>query len=242
MDFRLSSLFHQASKRLPKVPLDPDRWPPEWKTTQFKAYERLPKIPLSRAELVAGRDYFDVVRARRSIRDFDDGKPLNNELLSTLLRYSCGLLEQEHGRSRRSHPSGGGLVPIEIYPLVFSGNATIPAGVYHYNIREHALDVLWHRSFGKDDVRNLFAYPWVEHASFAIVLTAVFERSQIKYGERGYRFILLEAGHIAENFCLSAETLGIKCCPMGGTRDEHIEKLLDIDGITESIVYALVLG
>jgi len=187
MDFRLSSLFHQASKRLPKVPLDPDRWPPEWKTTQFKAYERLPKIPLSRAELVAGRDYFDVVRARRSIRDFDDGKPLNNELLSTLLRYSCGLLEQEHGRSRRSHPSGGGLVPIEIYPLVFSGNATIPAGVYHYNIREHALDVLWHRSFGKDDVRNLFAYPWVEHASFAIVLTAVFERSQIKYGERGYR-------------------------------------------------------
>ena len=76
----------------------------------------------------------------------------------------------------------------------------------------------------------------------AIIMTAVFDRSQMKYGERGYRYMLIEAGHVGQNFCLTAEALGLKCSALGGTHDEPIERLLDIDGVTESVMYALAIG
>jgi SagB-type dehydrogenase family enzyme len=73
-------------------------------------------------------------------------------------------------------------------------------------------------------------------------MTDVFWRNQNKYGERGYRYILLEAGHIGQNIYLVSEALGLKCCALGGTRDENLEELVDIDGVTESVVYALAVG
>ena len=73
-------------------------------------------------------------------------------------------------------------------------------------------------------------------------MTAVFSRTQNKYGERGYRYVLLEAGHVGQNLALAAEALGLRCAPLAGTRDETIETLLDIDGVTESLVYTLVFG
>ena len=60
--------------------------------------------------------------------------------------------------------------------------------------------------------------------------------------ERGYRYALLEAGHIAQNFILVAEALGLSTCPYGGSYDKAIEELLHIDGTTESVVYTLLLG
>lgn len=74
------------------------------------------------------------------------------------------------------------------------------------------------------------------------LMTAVFHRNQVKYGERGYRYILIETGHIGQNLYLVSEAAGIKCRALGGTRDENIEKLLDIDGIGESVVYAVAVG
>ena len=129
-----------------------------------------------------------------------------------------------------------------MYPLVLKGSAEVPAGLYHYDVQQHALDVLWKRSFSSEDIEDLFVYEWIKEASCVFILTAVFQRNQIKYGERGYRYILLEAGHIGENVYLAAEALGLKCCGMGGTRDENLEKLIELDGISESVVYALILG
>ena len=118
----------------------------------------------------------------------------------------------------------------------------LKAGLYHYNVKDHALDVLWDREFSDDDIGQIFTYPWVRDAAIGIVMTAVFSRNQSKYGERGYRYILLEAGHIGQNIYLVSEALGLKCCALGGTRDENLEKLIDIDGITESVVYGFAVG
>ena len=54
--------------------------------------------------------------------------------------------------------------------------------------------------------------------------------------------ILQESGHIGQNIYLVSEALGLKCCALAGTKDENLEKLIDIDGITESVVYALAVG
>ncbi|MEK7085077.1 MAG: SagB/ThcOx family dehydrogenase, partial [Patescibacteria group bacterium] len=129
-----------------------------------------------------------------------------------------------------------------IYPLVFRGNEHVPAGVYHYNCKAHALDQLWAREFSEQERSTLFLYPWVKKAAAVFLLTAVFWRSKDKYGEAGFRYLLLEGGHIGQNMYLAAEALGLKCSALGGATDKSLEAILDIDGITESAIYALAVG
>ncbi len=240
-----SGFFHQSSKDLRgggtvNIPPDETKWPVEWSTLYYKTYPRFKKIPLVESKPVA--DFFDLVKSRKTDRSFSKDA-LAPEKLSTLLKYSCGIIESNSELyPRRAHPSGGARYPLEIYPIIFNDVEGIPAGSYHYNIKEHALDTLSQRPFSSTDIAELATYPWVQNSSALIVITAVFWRSQMKYGERGYRYILLEAGHIGQNVYLTSMGLDLKCSGLGGTRDENIEKLLNIDGIDESLVYALVVG
>lgn len=258
MDINFSELFHQSSKdhskNHPPIPLDDKDWPEEWKTTYYKSYLRLPKINLTSEQPKA--DFFELIKKRESRRDFSRGAVTKREL-SILLKYSCGNTgDMGNGRYHRAQASGGARFPIEIYPIIFrsaqartDADATqtdaeniLKAGLYHYNVKDHALDVLWDRSFSDENIGQIFTYPWVKNASVGIVMTAVFWRNQNKYGERGYRYILLEAGHVGQNIYLTSEALGLKCCALGGTYDENMEKLIDIDGVTESVVYTLAVG
>jgi len=256
-----SKIFHESSKDLakghPLIPADSNEWPDEWKTTYYKAYPRLPKINLD--DSPPSVDFFDLIKKRRSRRNFGR-TPITKQEISLLLKYSCGNTGPlESSRHRRAQASGGARFPIEVYPIIFrpstdsasspqarSGQAPggdgLKAGLYHYNVKDHALDVLWDREFSDEDIGQIFTYPWVKDAAIGIVMTAVFWRNQNKYGERGYRYILLEAGHIGQNMYLVSEALGLKCCALGGTRDENLEKLIDIDGLTESVVYGFAVG
>jgi len=241
LDF--SKLFHQNSKnhgagRTRNVSSNSDEWPVEWKTTYYKTYPRMDTLPL--IDTPPAVDLFDTIRARSSRRDFSRA-PIRVENLSHILKYSCGIVRTEPA-VKRAQPSGGARFPLEVYPLVFAGSPEVPAGLYHYNLKKHSLDVLWKRPFLDAEIGELFTYPWMQKASAVIVITAVFERNQMKYGERGYRYALMEAGHIGQNMYLTSEALGVQCCALGGTQDTNLEKLLDIDGTTESVVYALALG
>lgn len=242
LDF--SKLFHTSSKDHSKlhlpIPQKDSEWPSEWHTTYYKTYPRFPKLDLPDGAPPA--DFFSLIRSRQSRRNFTR-TPVRREELATFLKYSCGETSAlSEGRSRRAQASGGARFPIEVYPIVFRTSGDLPAGLYHYNVKEHKLDVLLEQEFADEEVGNYFTYPWVKDAAIGIVMTAVFWRNQNKYGERGYRYVLIEAGHIGQNMYLASEALGLKCCALGGTRDTNVEELLDIDGETESVVYGLALG
>lgn len=244
MDIDFSKIFHQSSKEHskghPPISASDEDWPDEWKKTYYKVYPRLPKIHLDNEQPKA--DFFDLIKNRRSRRDFER-KPITRRELSVLLKYSCGNTgKMGKGRHRRAQASGGARFPIEVYPIVFRPGEDLKSGLYHYDIKNHSLDVLWDREFSDEDIGQIFFYPWVKDAAIGIVMTSVFWRNQNKYGERGYRYILLEAGHIGQNIYLVCEALGLKCCAIGATLDENLEKLIDIDGVTESVVYALAIG
>lgn len=239
-----SQIFHQSSKNHlkghPPISSDTNEWPEEWKTTYYKSYPRLPTIELENAPPRV--DFFDLIKRRKSQRDLT-GTPITKRDLSLLLKYSCGNMGPLGGeRFRRAQPSAGARFSIEVYPIVFRPSHDLRTGLYHYNVKDHGLDILWDREFNSDDISQLFIHQWVGGAAVAIIMTSVFWRNQNKYGERGYRYILLEAGHIGQNIYLVSEALGLKCCALGGTRDENLEKLIDIDGVTESVVYALAIG
>ena len=244
MDF--SEPFHESSKDLRghgsvRIQKDFREWPAEWKSTFYKDYGKLPTHPLPPPNEEGA--FFALVKDRSSRRNFTDANiPL--EELSSLLAYTCGQLPCEPSREkrRRAYPSAGARYPIEVYPLVLRSMPGLPAGVYHYNVRDHALDVLWEREFAPADIAKLFTYNWVQRASVVIILTGVFRRIKQKYGERGYRYVVLEAGHIGQNVYLASSELGLKCCELAGTHDGAIEKLLEIDGVTESVLHAIVIG
>lgn len=244
--------FHTLTKkhtdRKVVIPANEAEWPEEWKTIFFKKYPDLEHISFE-TNIMPPSNLFEAIAKRQSTRKF--GKdPISKADLGNILLYACGIQKVVQGktassgiteRQHRAQPSGGGRFPVEAYVLNFV-DGEIPAGVFHYDVQEHQLSVLEKRSFSKDEVNSLFLYPFVAQATYVIVLTSLFQRTTMKYGERGYRFSLLEAGHIGQNVSLVSEALGLGYVMMAGFNAKPIEKLLDIDGVTESVIYTAVLG
>ncbi|QQE80166.1 SagB/ThcOx family dehydrogenase [Alicyclobacillus sp. SO9] len=174
------------------------------------------------------------LRERRS-RLMDTVGDVTVEQLSQLLWAGNGLTGDD--RFYRTAPSGGALYPCELY--VISRHSSLKAGIYHYRSLQHGVEYL----DSKFDWASLFV-PGTEPkgASLLIVTTAVFQRSFFKYGERSYRFILLEAGAIAQNIALAACDMNLGVLPHGGYSDVEVERQLQIDGIDESVVHVVAVG
>jgi SagB-type dehydrogenase family enzyme len=82
----------------------------------------------------------------------------------------------------------------------------------------------------------------LEPIALVLVQTAIFQRTAIKHGPRGYRFALLEAGHAAENILLAAAAMGLGTLPWGGYLDDKLNALLGVDGVDETAVHCVLIG
>ncbi len=82
----------------------------------------------------------------------------------------------------------------------------------------------------------------VATASVVFVWTAIAARSQWKYGERAFRYIYMDAGHIGENLYLSAEALGLGCCGVGAFYDDEVNQVIGVDGKEETAIYLGTVG
>lgn len=231
--------FHEKTKWKKLLPpLDITKWPENWKTTIFKEYPRLDNIILPSAEDFAHPLLKDALLNRKSNRNFSD-ENITLEQLSTLLYYSAGLRENKPPWiGNRAYPSADGRYAIEVY--VISLQSDLPIGIYHYNLRQHSLEVILPLEIFEYDA--YFPQDWIKSASCVILFTAIFDRNTIKYGARGYRHILQEAGHLGQNFYLNAAALDIAICAIDGYADDSINNLLDVDGVKETIIYALAVG
>lgn len=138
----------------------------------------------------------------------------------------------------RSVPSAGALYPLELYVLALGVDDVAP-GAYHVDPVARSLA----RLGGLPDLAGIFVERAIAaHAAAVLVVTAVFRRSRCKYGLRGYRFALLEAGHLMQCILLLAEAAGIDALPLGGFYDGALESALRIDGVDESVLYAAAVG
>lgn len=233
--------YHESSKDKskghPPIPYDSNLWPESWKTVHYKSYARLPKLSLPSPQVLPV-SLSEALSVRHSHRDFL-GEPMPLQKLADVLYWACAV---RTGTNNRPYPSGGGRFPVELYVLNLQTSDEFASGVYHYDLKAHSLDQLWKKEFTREELEELFGYPWAKKASVLIVMTGVFHRTVEKYGERGYRFVLLEAGHIGQNIALASEALGLRSCSLGGVNEQFIESLLDIDPKQESAVYSIVLG
>ena len=211
---------------------------PKGRTTiYYKEYPRLDKIVLPDPHPY-NKTIFSVLSQRKSTQGFSK-KQLTLEEISNLLFYSAGERNSSEPHfSRRFYPSAGALYPLEIY--ILSLNTELSQGTYHYNVKSHSLEILSQKILSFKE--SIFNYKWIFTAAMFIVMTGVFQRNVIKYGDRGYRHILVEAGHVAQNFYLNAAAENIAISSIGGYRDDDLNKMLDVDGIEESAIYVLAIG
>jgi SagB-type dehydrogenase family enzyme len=157
-----------------------------------------------------------------------------------VLRASYAARLIADGVLRRLVPSGGALYPLELYVLALAV-VDVEQCALHYNPFRHRLEKLGEA--GRADVGQALVNPSLaERGAALLVVTAMFWRSRFKYGLRGYRFALLEAGHVVQNAVLAAATLGLAALPLGGFYDRRLDALVGADGLDEASVYALVLG
>jgi SagB-type dehydrogenase family enzyme len=118
----------------------------------------------------------------------------------------------------------------------------VDAGLYHYDVQHHQLEQLRTGDLRVEIARAALDQRMAALANVVFVWTAVFPRSMWKYRQRAYRYVYLDAGHIAQNLALAAVALGLGSCQIAALYDEEANELLGVDGVEESTIYMTVVG
>jgi SagB-type dehydrogenase family enzyme len=191
---------------------------------------------------------FDTFKNRRSVRKFDNHNLSINELYQ-ILHYSYGVTGHQPVRglpdttwSYRAVPSGGALYPLEIY--VYLHNSVLPRGMYHFRPDINALEIIEKRDYMEDLKNNMVAEPYIDLSNVGgvVFISSVMERTLLKYGERGYRFILQEVGFVSQNISLVCPSINLGTCMIGSFDDDKINEWIKADGTFESIQNIIVIG
>jgi len=166
----------------------------------------------------------EAIERRRSRRTYTNEPVLLNDV-SQLCWAAQGITDAR--LSFRGAPSAGALYPLEVFLVV--GSSDLAAGVYHYSCREHALERVKSGDYRKQLCEASLGQEWVEKGALDFVITAIYDRTMAKYGERGRdRYVPMEAGHVAENIYLQAESLGLGTVSIGAFHDDRVREVISV--------------
>lgn len=161
------------------------------------------------------------LRSRRSVRVFSR-QPLALAEVAQLLWAGQGITG---AGGKRTAPSAGALYPLELY-LVAGDVSVLPQGIYKYHPLDHSLirvangdrrAALEDAALGQDVVNE---------AAAVIVVAAVYGRTTWKYGQRGVRYVHMEAGLAAQNIHLQAVALDLGTVLVGAFDDDKVKKII----------------
>jgi len=186
----------------------------------FKEYPGLKLVPLPEPGPFPEKKLSELLR-----QDKKDSKGLDLDIkaLSTLLflTYSLtGKARQGEGYFYfRSVPSAGALYPAELY-LLSNGLRGLDDGLYHFSIARHGLHLLREKAQEKDTEPG---------PGLTFFLTSIFFRSCWKYRDRGYRYCLLDTGHLLQNLVLAAGYMSVPLSWSTDFPDEQVNQFLGLD-------------
>ncbi|MEM2929538.1 MAG: SagB/ThcOx family dehydrogenase [Thermoproteota archaeon] len=173
---------------------------------------------------------------RRSVREYARGS-LTLQEVSQLLWAAQGVTDPQ---GLRTAPSAGALYPLEVYLVVGSVEGLAP-GVYKYVPDGHEIIMVLDGDKRARLTDAALGQAWVGKAAVDIVITAVYERTTGKYGERGIRYVHLEAGHAAQNICLQATAMDLGVVTVGAFYDEQVKTVLSLPD-EEQPLYIITIG
>lgn len=168
---------------------------------------------------------------RRSVREFSPVQLSTNEI-SQLLWAAQGITDS---RGFRTAPSAGALYPLELYVV-------LEQGVFHYDPHAHNLTTVSVGDLRSDLYSVSLRQDAILNAPMILVITAVFSRTEAKYGRaRSPRYVHMEAGHAAQNTLLQAVSLGLEAVPIGAFEDIRVQEVLGLSADHEPL-YLIPIG
>ena len=168
-----------------------------------------------------GQESLEAVLKRRRSRRKYSGETLTIAQLSQLLWASQGVTGQDFGTKLRSAPSAGALYPLDVY-------AVMHTGVFHYLPLEHKLIRTQEGDKRVELAIAALGQEFVAASSVDFVITAEYERSMVKYQQRGIRYSVIEVGHVSQNIYLQAEALGLATVAVGAFDDGEVQRTLKL--------------
>jgi SagB-type dehydrogenase family enzyme len=209
-----------------------------------KPYPGAPRIALPRGDAFAPVSLAAAAQGSAPARAFS-GEPLALGALASLLKLTNGVTGLIPGSDppelRRAAPSAGALYAGEVY-VVAERVAGLAPGVYSYAVAEHALvSIRSGRALG-EVAHAASAREAIDGAACAVLLSNVFRRYAWRYGQRGYRYALIDSGHIGENLRLAAAAAGLGHASPLRFADDALNALLAIDGREEAVCALHALG
>jgi SagB-type dehydrogenase family enzyme len=161
---------------------------------------------------------------RRSVRDYKP-EPLSIAEVSQILWAAQGITDDIDGL--RTAPSAGALYPLEIY-LVAANVKDLSAGLYKYNPQSHSIKKIFEGDKRTEISNASLRQESIESSSVLVIITAIYERTSVKYGKRTERYVNMEVGHVGQNIYLQAVPLGLGTVMIGAFEDDKLKKALDL--------------
>lgn len=198
-------------------------------------------LPDPDRDFVQELDLSEAIELRESVRDYTE-ESMQLAELSYLLWCTAGIKWAFSGEAFRTVPSAGCCHAIDTYLAVSRVNGLKP-GLYRYIAVDHALEQLPAYPDLKADITDVcFNQSCVAGAAVVFIWAAQTDRMTWKYGERGFRNIFLDAGHICQNLYLTVQAVGCGCCAIGAFRDEEMNEMLSLDGTDQFVLYMATVG
>jgi len=236
--------YHEGSKNFTGVqPYDA--------RTEYKIYPNAQGISMAKNSidmLAHGKDSFlEALLMRKSTRNFAP-VGVDFDSLSKLLTLSCGLQNVRDNESWvRTYASAGARFPIEIYLIVLTSD-DMELGIYHYNVHDNTLELVRSgdysieiSSFYSNQIGQIITeFPCL------ILFSVILDRTMQKYGERGYRFAMLDAGHMSQNLYLVASYLKLGIVALGagavGESENKLDEMLRLLPSAENVFFGFAVG
>jgi SagB-type dehydrogenase family enzyme len=174
----------------------------------------------------------ETLNKRGSIRDYKKDS-LSLAEISQLLWAASG-----KNLYRRTAPSAGATYPLETY-LVVGEVEGLESGLYHYSYSRHSLETI-----KEEDIRDRLSQAalgqrMIERAPISIIIAADYGRTTNHYGQRGIRYVHMEAGHVGQSISLQAIALGLGTVMIGAFEDKQVKEVLEIK---EELLYIIPVG
>ncbi len=202
-------------------------------------------IALPEPELLPDQqvNFLELIELRSTIRTYNTEQELTKKELSYLLWCTQGVkMGLPGGGTMRTVPSAGARHAFETY-LFLQRVEGIPAGIYRFLPLEHALLPVDITTTAMYTVAESFkAVSLIRSSAVTFIWTAVLERMTYLFGNRAYRYLFLDAGHVCENLYLAAQNLRIGVCAIGAFYDDKLNTALHLDGKETFPVYAATVG
>lgn len=237
----LAELYHENTKYHPYMQDAEEAPPVTLPRAEPLSYGGAVPLP-DPSEAVPSASLVAAIVSRRSTRSFGEGG-VTLPQLSTLLALTYGVTGQNEadGSPARAAPSAGARYPLELYVVARRVDGLAP-GVWHYHPELHALEPVRDGVPEEDVARAFFGQDIASRAPFVVLVGAVLRRTMAKYHDRGYRLVLLDAGHAMQNLMLASTAMGLSGVGLGGFLDDVLSDLAGLNTVDEHVLYAVAVG